>query len=286
MSRDAVVHGVLLGGLYATIALGLSLVFGVMRLVNLAHGVLLTGGAYLSYLVISHLELDPLVSLVLVCPAMFAVGYALQRLLLTRLLLRGAEPVLVATFGLMLLGQSIFTRAFTANPKSLDASYGSSGVTILGVRVRVSDLIGFGLAVAIVALIAALLKFTQFGAAVRAAAVDPVTATSVGIDVRHLYAVTFGIAASLAAVGGVIIGVGLSFTPTSGIEYLTIGFTVVVLGGLGSVVGTLLAAIVVGLAQQIGGEVFGPSYQNLTVYVLFILLIGLRPQGLFAPRGA
>jgi branched-chain amino acid transport system permease protein len=213
---------------------------------------------------------------------MFAAGYALQRVLLTRLLLRGAEPVLVATFGLMLLGHSIFTHAFTGNPKSLEASYGSSGVTVLGLRLRVSDLIGFALAAAMVAFVAGLVRYTSFGTALRAAAVDPVTATSVGIDVRHVYATTFGLATALAAVAGVVIGIGFSFTPTSGLLYLTIGFTVVVLGGLGSVTGTFGAAIVVGLAQALGGEVFGPSYQNLTVYLLFVLLIGLRPQGLFA----
>lgn len=286
ISADAVVHGVLLGGLYATIALGLSLVFGVMRLVNLAHGMLLIGGAYLSYLVTTHLGVDPFVSLLLVCPAMFVLGYGLQRLLLTRLLLRGAEPVLVATFGLLLLGQSIFALGFSSSPKSLSASYAYDGVTVLGVRIRVIELVGFAIGVALVTLIASALRFTRIGAALRAAAVDPVTATSVGINVRNLYAVAFGIATALAAVAGVIIGVGLSFTPTSGIAYLTIGFTVVVLGGVGSVFGTLVAGVAVSLAQTLGGEIFGPLYQNLTVYVLFILLIGLRPQGLFGARTA
>src|SRR4051812_42055708 len=128
MSVDTLINGALLGGLYTTIALGLSLAFGVMRMVNLAHGALVVGGAYLSYLVTDHLGWDPLVSLVLVCPAMFAVGYALQRSLLSGLLLRGSEAVLVATFGLMLLSQSVYTLAFTGDPRSLPAAYASSGV--------------------------------------------------------------------------------------------------------------------------------------------------------------
>jgi branched-chain amino acid transport system permease protein len=281
MSPDTLINGALLGGLYTIIALGLSLAFGVMRMVNLAHGALVVGGAYLSYLATQHLGLDPLVSLVLVCPAMFAVGYALQRSLLSGLLLRGSDAVLVATFGLMLLAQSVYTLAFTGNPRSLEASYASSGADVLGVHVRVVDLLATGLAVALVVMVELTLRQTRFGTAVRAAAMDPVTSASVGIDVRHVYAITFGVAAAAAGVAGVVLGTSLSFTPTSGLEYLTIGFTVVVLGGLGSVTGTLIAGVVIGMTQAAGGSAFGPEYQNLTVYLVFLALIAVRPQGLF-----
>jgi branched-chain amino acid transport system permease protein len=284
MSVDNFVHGVLLGGLYATISLGLSLVFGVMQLVNLAHGVLVVGGGYLSYLVVTHFHIDPLVSLLFVCPAMFAVGYALQRFLFTKLLTRGPEAALVATFGVMLLGQSAFTLLFTSSPKSLPAGYGVLGIDLATIRVRVIDLIALGFGVGLVLTVATLMRYTRFGTALRAAAVDPATASTMGINVHHLYAVTFGLAAALAAVAGVIIGIGLSITPTSGLAYLTIGFTIVVLGGMGSMIGTLAAAVVVGLAQTFGGALFGPVYQMFTVYLLFILLLWLRPQGLFRRR--
>lgn len=280
------VHGVLLGGFYATIALGLALVFGVMRLVNLAHGVLIIGGGYLAYLLCNALPVDPLLSLLLVCPATFAFGYALQRFLLTRLLTRGPEAALVATFGVMLLGQSIFTLLFTSSPTSLSASYGLLGFEFLGIRVRVIEMIAFAFGIALVAVVTVLIRYTRFGSALQAAAADSATASTMGINVRHLYAVTFGLATAIAAVAGVIIGIGFSITPTAGLAYLTIGFTIVVLGGMGSMIGTLVAGVIVGLAQTFGGALFGPVYQMFTVYVLFILLLTLRPQGFFGRASA
>lgn len=282
MFINTIVHGILLGGLYAIVALGLSLVFGVMRLVNLAHGTLIVGGGYLAHVVVGWLGLDPLVALLIVCPTMFAFGYALQRWLFTDLLARGAEPALVGTFGIMLLGQAAFTLIFSSGPISLPAYYANVGLDLGAVRVRLIDLIALALGVGLVLSVAAAMRRSRFGVALRAAAADPATASTMGIDVRHVYAVTFGLAAALAAVAGIIVGIGLSFTPTSGMAYLTIGFTVVVLGGLGSVTGTLAAAMIVGLAQAIGGALVGPAYQLLTVYLLFILLLALRPQGLFA----
>jgi branched-chain amino acid transport system permease protein len=281
-----IVHGVLLGGFYATIALGLSLVFGVMRLVNLSHGVLILGGGYLAYALCSVIPMDPLLSLLFVCPGMFLFGYALQRFLLTALLTRGAEAALVACFGVMLLGQSVFTLLFTSSPTSLTASYGLLGYEFLGIRVRIIELIAFAFGLSLVAAVATLIRHTRFGTALQAAAADPATASTMGINVHHLYAVTFGLAAAIAAVAGVIIGIGFSITPTAGFAYLTIGFTIVVLGGMGSMLGTLVAALIVGLAQTFGGAFFGPVYQMFTVYVLFILLLTLRPQGFFGRAAA
>jgi branched-chain amino acid transport system permease protein len=280
------VHGILLGSFYATIALGLSLVFGVMRLVNLAHGVLILGGGYLAYALCSVIPMDPLLSLLFVCPAMFLFGYALQRFLLTSLLMRGAEAALVASFGIMLFGQSVFTVLFTSSPTSLNASYGLLGYELFGIRVRVIELIACAFGIGLVAIVAALIGHTRFGTALQAAAADPATASTMGINVHHLYAVTFGLAAAIAAVAGVIIGIAFSITPTAGLAYLTIGFAIVVLGGMGSMWGTLVAAVIVGLAQTFGGAFFGPIYQMFTVYALFILLLTLRPQGLFGRAAA
>lgn len=281
MFTHTIVHGIMLGGLYAIVALGLSLVFGVMRLVNLAHGTMIVGGGYLAHFVVAGSGIDPLLALLVVCPVMFAIGYGMQRWLITDLLARGSEPALVGTFGLLLLGQGAFTLIFTSGPVSLPASYANVGIDLAATRVRLIDLIALALGVALVLGISMLMRRSLFGIALRAAAADPSTASTMGIDVRNVYAVTFGLAAALAAIAGVIVGIGLSFTPTSGLAYLTIGFTVVVLGGLGSVSGTLIAAMLVGLAQAIGGALFGPVYQLLTVYLLFILLLALRPQGLF-----
>jgi branched-chain amino acid transport system permease protein len=180
-----------------------------------------------------------------------------------------------------LLGQSVFTVLFTSSPTSLNASYGLLGYELFGIRVRVIELIACAFGVGLVAAVAGLIRYTRFGTALQAAAADPSTASTMGINVHHLYALTFGLAAAIAAVAGVIIGVAYSITPTAGLAYLTIGFTIVVLGGMGSMWGTLVAAVIVGLAQTFGGALFGPIYQMFTVYALFLLLLTLRPQGLF-----
>ena len=281
MSTGTILAGLMLGGLYVTIALGLSLTFGVMRLVNLAYGEFLIAGAYLAWLVTDHVGIDPLLSIVVVAPVMFCLAYPIQRFLLTPLLRRGMEPPLVATFGVSLLAQTAFVAAFTGDPKSLPAKYGQTGITILGTTVRTIYVIGFAIGLMLVAATHLALTRTRYGVALRAASVDPDTASTMGINVRRLYASTLGISAAMASIGGVLIGVAFSFTPTTVTIYLVIGFTVIVLGGAGSVVGTLAGGLLVGLIQTVGGAVFGGQYQDLVVYLVFVLVIALRPRGIF-----
>jgi branched-chain amino acid transport system permease protein len=281
MSADAVVNGLLLGGMYTVIALGLSLVFGVMRMVNLAHGELLVGGAFLAYYLAQGLGIDPLLSLLVVVPAMFLIAYPVQRYLLSSLLLRGLEAPLVATFGIALVIQSSLTLAFTGNPKSLSASYAESGWYVAGIHLRVTYVIALGLAIGLVLGLNWMLRNTRFGTGLRAAAADPETASTMGVSVKHVHAMTFGLAASLAAIGGVLVGLTFSFSPTAGLGYLIKGFTVVVLGGLGSITGTLLAGLFLGVAESVAAEVFGGTYRDLAVYLLFIAILVFRPQGFF-----
>jgi branched-chain amino acid transport system permease protein len=278
------INGVLLGGLYASVALGLTLVFGVMRLVNLAHGELLVGAAYVSYAFSSHLGLDPLVSLVLVVPAVALVAYPVQRIILNPLVAHGLEPPLVATFGLSIVAQTAFVLIFTSDAKSLNASYAVTGVDILGETVPQVYLISLGVGIALVALLHLGLTRLRFGKALRAAAEDAEAAATMGIDVKHVYAATFAVAAVLAAVGGVLIGVTFSITPTTGTSWLLRGFTVIVLGGMGSVWGTLAGGIVVGIAEQLGATWFGPQYHDLVVFSLLVIVLVVRPQGLFGRK--
>lgn len=288
MHLDAavVVTGILIGGLYATVALGLSLVFGVMRLVNLAYGELLVGGAYLSSVVVSRLGVDPLLSLLIVAPAAFALAYPLQRLLFTNLLRRGLEPPLVAAFGVSLLLQAALLQAFSADARSLPAGYATRGLSLLGVQVRLVYMVAFGVGAALVVATHLVLTRTEWGVALRAAALDPQTATTMGVDVRHLYAVTFGVSAALASVAGVLVGIAFSFSPTSGAGYLLIGMTVVVLGGAGNVLGALVGGVLIGVVQSAGGAVFGGQYRDLVVYVAFVALLAVRPDGILRRPGA
>jgi branched-chain amino acid transport system permease protein len=282
---EVVVNAILLGGLYALLALGLSLVFGVLRVVNLAHGELIVGGAYLAYAVVHATHVDPLISLLAVLPVVACAAYVLQRVVLGPVLSRGLETPLVATFGISLILQAMFAGAWTTDAKAIPASYAATGVTIADVRVRTVYVMAFVLAAALAATTQILLTRTRIGVAVRAAAADPGTAASVGINVQHVYAITFAYAAALAAVGGVVIGVAFSLTPSAGTPYLLRGFTVVVLAGLSSPAGTLGAGILIGLVEGIGGQIFGDQYRDLIVYLVFLALLMIRPSGLFSRKG-
>jgi branched-chain amino acid transport system permease protein len=278
---DALAQGILLGGLYASVALGLSVVFGVLRLVNLAHGELLIGAAFLAFLVVDGTGVDPLLSLLVVAPAMFAIAYPIQRYVLTPVLTRSEEAPLVATFGLSLAATGLFAELWGSDPRSLHASWASSRISVLGVDMRVAYVIAFVAGVLLVAATHVALTRTRRGAAVRAAAADPDTAAVMGIDVRRLYAATFGIAAAMAAVGGVFIGTAFSITPTGGVTWLLTGFAVVVLGGIGSVSGTLVGGLAVGIVEAAGIEIVGGAYRDLIVYGLFFVALTLRPTGIF-----
>jgi branched-chain amino acid transport system permease protein len=276
-----VINGLMVGGLYAAVALGLTLVFGVMRLVNLAHGEMLVAGAFLSYVVVTELDVDPLLSLIAVVPVVMLAAYPVQRYLLNPLLSHGMEPPLVATFGISIIAQTGFLLIFGADPKSLEASYATSGVDILGERVRSVLLISLIAGVLLVAGLHLALTRLRYGKALRAAAIDPEAASTLGIDVKHLYALTFAIAAGLAAVGGVLIATAFTVTPTTGLSWILRAFTVIVLGGMGSVPGTLAGGLLLGVSEEVGSDAFGAEYRDLMVFALLIAFLVARPQGLF-----
>lgn len=278
------VNSVFYTGLYASMALGLTLVFGVMRLVNLAHGDLVVGAGYLAVFVSTGLGLDPLVSLILVVPVMLAITYPVQRGLLNPLLSHGEEPPLVATFGLSLIVETVLQLAYNSNPQSMNTSYALNGIRIFGNTVR--DIFVISLIVGVVLVVATYFALTRLriGKALRAASEDPVAASSLGINVNHVYALTFAVAAGISTFAGVELGVTFSLTPTAGLSWLLIAFTVIVLGGMGSVLGTLVGGFAVALAQEYGALAFGPQYQNLIVFGLLVVVLVLRPNGIFGRR--
>ena len=277
---SALVQGVLIGGLYAVTGLGLTLVFGVLRMVNLAHGEMVLLGAYLSFVVCDLTGLDPLLTLPVVALGGGVGGWALHRFLLARIGEFGPDQLLVATFGIALLLQAVFAQRYGYDPRSLPASYSDAGMTILGVRVQAVYVVVLAVSVVVTAAVWWALERTRWGAMVRASGKDPVVAGAVGIDVRRVQAVVFGIATALAAVGGVMVGLVASFTPVSGPSYLVFGFAVVVLGGIGSVSGTFVAAMAIGIVQTVSTQVFGGGYRDFIIYAAFLLVLALRPQGL------
>lgn len=276
-----IVNGVLTGGLYAAVALGLSLVFGTLRMVNLAYGELLMAGAYLTSVLVAVLGLDPLLLAVPAALVLSALAYPLQRWVLTPILARNVDAPVTATFGVGIAVQSILLLLFTSNPRSLPASYSTASIDILGVSVRVALLIATAIGLAMVFGLHHLLAKTRFGNRVRASAGDAGAAGLVGIDVNRTFALVFALAAGIAAIAGALIAVTYSASPTSGTSWLVIAFTVVVIGGLGSIRGTLVGAMILGVVQTVGVAFVGAEYRDIIVFGLLVLLLLLRPQGLF-----
>jgi branched-chain amino acid transport system permease protein len=277
----AVVSGALLGGLFAITALGLSLVFGVMRLINLVHGELVVLGAYLALELTRGPGLDPLVTMLFVAPALFVLAAPVHRLLLEPLMTKGPEPALLTTFGLSIIAQNVFILVWSGDTQALQAPYASSSIDVLGLGIPATYAISFGVALLLCGAVHVLLARTGMGREIRAASEDADAAAALGVDVRRVHAVVYGLAAACAAVGGVLVGLTFDFTPTTGLTYLLTGFVVVVLGGLGSVKGTLLGALLLGVIESVGAAFFGDGYRDLIGFVAFLIVLSVRPQGLF-----
>jgi len=276
----ALVSGLLLGGLLAVTALGLSLVLGVMRLINLVHGELVVAGAYLGFVLLSKLGLDPLAGLLLVAPALALLAWPLQRLLLQPVLGAGPQGPLLVTFGLSVIAQNLFVLVFSADTRSLGRPYATAPLHLAGLEVPAIYAISFAVALLVVGGVHLLVRRTGAGREMRAAAEDPAAAAVLGVDVGRVHGRAYALAAACAGIGGVLVGLAFSFTPTTGTAYLLSGFAVVVLGGLGSVLGTLIGGIGLGVIESLGGAVFGDGYRDLVGLAVFLAFLALRPQGL------
>ena len=277
----ALISGLLLGGLFAVTALGLSLILGVMRLINLVHGELVILGAYLGYELLQSWHLDPLLGMLLVAPALALVGYPVLRGLLLPLMDKGPEAPLLTTFGLSVIAQNAFIRVFSADTKALSRPYSSAPLHLGSFDVPEIYAIAFGVALLVVGGVHALVRWTGAGRELRAAAEDPAAAAVLGVNVGRVYARTYALGAACAGIGGVLVGLAFSFTPTTGTTYLLTGFAVVVLGGLGSVLGTLVGGLGLGMIESLGGALFGDGYRDFIGLVVFLAFLALRPQGLF-----
>jgi len=278
---NAVVQGILLGGLYALVAAGLSLVFGVMRIVNLAHGVLAVLAAFGAYVLGDTLGLHPFLALLVVVPVMAAVGYGLQRGLLNRALGGGELAPLLVTFGLAIVLQNALLEAFSADSRRLDVgALGTASIRLGdGLAVGVFPLLAAVVGVLVIAAIGQFLARTATGRAMRATSDDRDAAALMGIDGRHLYAVATAIALATVAIAGVFLGARSTFDPSAGGVTLIFAFEAVVIGGLGSLWGTLLGGVVLGVAQALGAAV-DPAYGVLAGHVVFLLVLATRPRGL------
>lgn len=278
---NAIVQGVLLGGLYALFATGLSLIFGVMRLVNLAHGDLAVLAAFGSLILVDNLGLSPLTTLLLVVPGMAVLGYLLHRGLLQRTVGVSPLPALLVTFGLSIVLQNVLLQFFSADQRRLRiGAFETGSLRIFGdLAVGYFPALVFGLAVALLASLSLVLRWTGFGRVLRATSDDQQAARLVGVDNRHMYALATAIAFATVALAGVLNGVQTNFSPASGPALLIFAFEAVILGGLGSLWGTLLGGVLLGVAQNVGAWI-DPAQQILAGHLVFLLVLALRPQGL------
>jgi branched-chain amino acid transport system permease protein len=280
---DTILQGLLLGGLYALFATGLSLIFGVMRIVNLAHGDLSILAAFLAVVAVESLGLDPFVALVLVAPLMAALGYLLQTLVLNRLLGQGILPPILVTFGLSIIIQNALLEIFSADSRRLNPGGIETASVALGGQLAVGwlPLITLAVAVAILLGLQGLIGRLSVGRAFRATSDDQETAELMGIDNRRLYGLAMALSLGIVAVAGVFLGIRTTFTFASGPDRLLFAFEAVIIGGLGSLWGTLVGGAVLGVAQTVGAKL-SPGWGILTGHLVFLAVLLLRPQGLFA----
>lgn len=279
---NVILQGVLIGGLYAMFAAGLALIFGVMRLVNIAHGDLIVLAAYVALLVTQGFGIDPLTSLIVVVPLMAILGYGLQRGLLNFTLGPDILPPLLVTFGLSIIIQNGLLELFTADSRKLLAGAIEIETFRLmpGVWIGVLPLIQFVVAVAVIWGLQMLFYRTALGRAFRATSDDQPVAQLMGLDTRHVFAMAMALSLAVIAIAGVFLAVRANFDPAIGPARLIFGFEAVIIGGLGSMWGTLAGGVILGVSQAIGAQI-DPGWQLLAGHIVFLAILAVRPEGLF-----
>jgi branched-chain amino acid transport system permease protein len=278
---QACVSGVLIGGVYALVALGLTLIFGVLRIINFAHGALMMLGMYATFFLHALAGLDPYASVLVVGPAFFLFGLLLERGVIEPNLGAPESNQLLLTLGVALFLENAALAAFSADPRSVQLPYLGRGVLVGDAVVNVPRLIAFLASVALAVALWLVLKHTDTGKAIRAAAEEREGAALVGIHIRRLYGIAFGLGTAVVAVAGSLVTPFLYVAPDVGDVFNILAFVIVVLGGMGSFVGALLGGFLVGLAESLGAALLPGSLKQLPIFALFVLVLLFRPSGLF-----
>ena len=278
-----VILGLLQGGVYVAVGVGFGLVWGVLNIVNLAHGALVIVGAYLTWQLFNTFGLDPFLSLPLVAVALFAFGYALQRGIINRIIRAPLLFTFMLTFGVNLVLINVLLLVFKSDFRSVTTSYSGQGLELGGIVIPYTRLASLAAALLLAAVLAFILNRTRTGLAIQAVAADRDAAQLVGIDLRHLYAFTFGLGAACAGVAGGLITLIQAITPTAGEPYTLQAFVVVILGGLGRVSATVVGGLAFGLVEVFGQSIPGSGsvFANAIAFGLMVLVLVTRPQGLF-----
>jgi branched-chain amino acid transport system permease protein len=277
---QALISGILIGGVYALVGVGLSIIFGVMRIINFAHGELLMLGMYATYYLFTLLHVDPFLSIVFTIPLLFLFGALLQKVFINRVLNALPQNQILLTIGLGLIMSNTVMLAFTSDYKILTTTYSSSSVKVSGISISSPLVISFVITLVIIAALSWFLLKTNTGQAIRATAQDREAATLMGINVGRMSMIAFGLGAALAGTAGALIAPTYYIFPQVGSVFTLKAFVITVLGGMGSVVGAMLAGVLIGVAESIGGLYFGSGWKEVVVFVLFLLVLLFKPSGL------
>ena len=281
-----IVSTLLLGGIYALIAVGLTLIFGVMRVVNFAHGEFLMIGMYLAFWAFSLLQFDPYLSLVVSLPIWFAVGWASYRAVMGPIIHASHNVQVFTTVGLSIALQNLALVLWTADARFVRTDYYAVVVRIMGAAFNVAQIVAFAIAVTLTAALFAFMRWSYTGKIMRATAQDRQASSLMGIDTDRVYAMTWSVGIACVGAAGVLLAPIYPVYPTAGLQFVLIAYVAVVLGGLGDMAGALIAALVVAAVEVIGSYVIGTAWKEVLYLLLFIAILIVRPAGLFGQRGA
>jgi branched-chain amino acid transport system permease protein len=280
----AIVNGLLTGAVYALVALGLTLIYGVLHIINFAHGALLTTAMFAAFFVYQKLGLDPYVAILVLAPAFFAFGYALQRFVIGPASHGDDRNILLVTLGLAVIIENALLFAFRADTRTIDVPYAFDSIDLGFTFVAFPRVAGFVAVFAVAAVLWLIMAFTDTGRAIRAVAREKLGAQLVGIDVSHIYAVTFGLGTACVAIAACLLIPSFYVNPSAGNAFILVAFTIVVLGGMGSVPGALIGGLIIGVVESLSSLFLGESLGQIGIFLIFIAVLLVRPSGLFGAR--
>ena len=276
--------GILTGGVYALLASGLTLIFGVMKIVHISHAAFIILAAYLTYFISRDLGIDPLLTVVITAPLFFLLGMLVQRLLLSRLRENATMMSVLLTFAIAIVIEGGMGLLWTSSHRSINVSYGESAVNLGDVRLPVDRILGFLLAAATLAMLFAVLRYSRYGQALRATIQHPAAARLIGVDAQTISAVGFGLGLATAAVGGAILAILVPFFPATHYAWIGRLMAIIVLGGLGSVGGAAIAAVAMGIIESLVLVSMDATWASMIFFIVLFMTLALRPQGLFGGR--
>jgi branched-chain amino acid transport system permease protein len=280
----AILNGLLTGAVYALVALGLTLIYGVLHIINFAHGALLSLALFAAFFAFRLLGLDPYVAALVLAPALFAFGYALQRFIIGPVSRGDDRNMLLVTLGLSVVIENVLLYSFRADTRTIDVPYAFQTFDLGFTFLPIPRVIGFGVVFAVALALWALMSWTDIGKAIRAVAKEKLGAQLAGIDVSHVYAMTFGLGTACVAIAACLLIPTYYVNPTVGEAFVLIAFTIVVLGGMGSVPGALIGGLLIGVVESLSGLFLGESLGQVGIFLIFIAVLLVRPTGLFGVK--